>query len=220
MRGLADVFRRPGRAQGELFRLPVDEACYVAIDTELTGLDRKKDSIISLGAIRMEGGRIDIGKTFYRVVKPETDFSSESVVVHGITPSEVAQQPSIDGVMEEFLTFCKGCVVVGHFLSLDLTFLNRELKRLSHGAFGNPVVDTYRIHDWVGHQGGDFSRHFGENGDKDLFSLARKYGIQVTEAHNALMDAFATAQLFQRFLSLLPGLGVKTVKDLVKIGRP
>lgn len=220
MLGLIDMFRRPDRAHEELYRLPVDEVCYVVIDTELTGLDSRKDSIVSLGAIKMIGGRIDFGNTFYRMVKPGADLTSESVVVHGITPSDVAGLPSIDAVMDEFLAFCKGCVVIGHFVSLDIQFLNKELKRLSHGVFNNPIVDTCSIHDWIEHQSGDFSRHFGETSDKDLFSLAKKYGIEVTGAHNALMDAFVAAQLFQRFLSLLPGLGAKTVKELVKIGRP
>jgi len=220
MMGLAEMFRRPDRAHAELYKLPLDEVCYVVIDTELTGLDSRRDSIVSLGAVKMTGGRIDFGNTFYKMVKPGTDLTSESVVVHGITPSDVAELPSIDSVIDEFLGFCKGCVVTGHFLSLDLMFLNKELKRLSHGALNNPIVDTCSVHDWIKHQSGDFSRHFGENGDKDLFSLAKKYGIEVTGAHNALMDAFVAAQLFQRFLSLLPGLGVKTIKDLVKIGRP
>jgi len=35
--------------------------------------------------------------------------------------------------------------------------------------------------------------------NKDLVQLAKKYHIQVSAAHNALMDAFITAQLFQRF---------------------
>jgi hypothetical protein len=34
------------------------------------------------------------------------------------------------------------------------------------------------------------------------------------------MDAFITAQLFQRFLPVLPKFGVTTVKDLLRIGRP
>lgn len=220
MMGLAELFRKTDKSRAELLKLPVDEACFVVIDTELTGLDPKRDSIVSLGAIKMTSGRIDLGKTFYRIVKPGTDFTSQSVVVHGITPSDVAGLPSIDSVMGEFLAFCKGCIVAGHFLSLDLMFLNKEMKRLSLGTFDNPVVDTYRIHDWIGRQGGDFSRHFGENGDKDLFTVATKYGIQVSGAHNALMDAFVTAQLLQRFLSVLSNFGVKTVRDLLRIGRP
>ncbi len=220
MMGLVDLFRRADKTRTELLKLPVDEACFVVIDTELTGLDPKRDSIVSLGAIKMTGGRIDFGKTFYRIVKPETDFTSESVVVHGITPSDVAELPAIDSVIGEFLAFCRGCIAAGHFLSLDLMFLNKEMKRLSLGTFDNPVVDTFRIHDWIARQGGDFSRHFGENGDKDLFTIATKYGVQASGAHNALMDAFVTAQLFQRFLGFLSTLGVKNVRDLLRIGRP
>lgn len=218
--GLAEIFRRADREQRELLKLSLYEACYVVIDTELTGLDHRKDSIVSLGAIKMTGGRIDFGNTLYKMVKPESDLSSESVVVHDITPSDVAELPSIAGVMDEFLAFCKGCVVAGHFLSIDLMFLNKEMKRLSLGNFTNPVVDTHRIHSWIKQQDGDFSRHYGENGDRDLFSLAKKYGIQISGAHNALTDAFITAQVLQRFLSLLPGLGVERVKDLVRAGKP
>jgi DNA polymerase III epsilon subunit-like protein len=47
---------------------------YVVLDTELTGLDEKKDSIVSIGAVRMHGGSIALGDTFYRLLKPETVF--------------------------------------------------------------------------------------------------------------------------------------------------
>lgn len=205
----------------DLLSLRIDEGCYVVVDTELTGLDYKKDSIVSIGGIKMTGGRIEMGKTFYKIVSPKMPLTSKSVVVHGITPSDVRGKPSIDSVMDEFIDFCNGYVVVGHFLSLDLKFLNKELKRLSHRPLENPVADTFRIHDWIRHHNGDFSRHFGGmTGDRDLFSIAKKYKIQVSETHNALMDAFITAQLFQRFLSFLPELGVTTIKELLKIGKP
>ena len=42
----------------------------VVVDTELTGLDEKKDSIVSIGAVRMTGGRIELGDMFYRLVSP------------------------------------------------------------------------------------------------------------------------------------------------------
>jgi DNA polymerase-3 subunit epsilon len=199
---------------------PVDEACYVVLDTELTGLDDRKDSIVSLGAIKMTGGRIELGKTLERVVSPETALTSESVLIHGITPSECEDKPSIGDVLEEFREFCSGCVVVGHFVSLDLAFLNREFKRLFQRTLDLPAIDTWRIHTWIQYHHDTAVRHFGENGDKDLFSLAKKYHIPVAKAHDALGDAFITAQLFQRFLRFLPALGVRTVKDLLKIGKP
>lgn len=200
--------------------LPLDENCYVVLDTELTGLDHTKDSVVSIGGLKMTGARINLGDSFYRVVKPRTSLTSESVVVHGITPSDVAEMPSIDSALSEFLEFCEGCVLVGHFLSLDLRFLNQELKRLSCTSIEKPVVDTQRIHEWIKKNNGSFSGHYEDNGNRDLFTIAKAYQIQVSGAHNALTDAFITAQVFQRLLSRLPKLGVKTLRDLLRIGRP
>ncbi len=201
--------------------MPIGECRYVVMDTELTGLDVKKDSIVSVGAVAMHGGRIILGETFYEMVRPETALRSESIVIHGIMPSEVVGKPSIDGVLDDFLKFCEGAVVVGHFFSLDLKFLNKELKRLRGKKFPYPVADTQRAHEWMRDQSkGARGQYDACEENTDLFSLAKKYHIQVSAAHNALMDAFITAQLFQRFLSFLPEFGVRTVDDLLSIGRP
>lgn len=221
MFGLALMSKLEKRDTGIDPRTPIADARYVVMDTELTGLDVRKDSIVSLGAVAMTGGRIIMGETMYEMVCPGAAMRSESVVVHCITPSDVADKPSIGGLMERFLGFCAGSIVVGHFLSLDLAFLNKELKSITGRVFDLPVVDTLRLHEWIIENSGDFSRHYpGAARDKDLFSLAKKYQIPVSGAHNALMDAFITAQLFQRFLMFLPELGVRTVKDLLKIGKP
>ena len=53
-----------------------------------------------------------------------------------------------------------------------------------------------------------------------LYQLAACFDIQVTEAHHALGDAFTTAQLFQRFLSIISKAGVNTIGELMRIGTP
>jgi DNA polymerase-3 subunit epsilon len=199
---------------------PIDHCRYAVIDTELTGLDFKQDSIVSIGAVAMTGGSIHLGETFYEMVSPRTAFRSETVVVHGIMPSEVVDKPGAGAVISDLLKFCDGTVVVGHFLSLDLHFLNKELTAVSGRPFPNLVADTWRIHSWIQNQTEAACRDFGESGDRDLFALAKKYNIPIPQAHDALGDAFITAQLFQRFLTILPGLGVGTIKDLLKIGKP
>ncbi len=200
---------------------PIDQCRYVVMDTELTGLDRRRDSIVSIGAVAMEGGRILLGRRFYEIVRPASELTSESVVVHGITPQECRNKPCIGDVLGDFLRFCQGAVVVGHFLSLDLGFLNKELKQLTGRSFGPPAVDTLKLHEWIEEHDGGFSGHYnGGSEEKDLFSLARRHQVPVAAAHDAQMDAFITAQLFQRFLRSLPALGVRTVKDLLRIGRP
>lgn len=199
----------------------IEEASYVVIDTELTGLDLKRDSIISIGAIKMSGISINLGKTFHRLVKPATHIKPESIIIHGITPSELIESPPLEEIITEFIDFCGNDIVVGHFISLDMHFLKREIKRIRSLEFQNPYIDTSVIYSWIKESTGSFSRHYSEeeNG-KDLFSIAREYGITVKGGHNALSDAFMTAQVFQRFLRILPGLGVRRVKELLRIGKP
>src|ERR1700690_3323657 len=79
----------------------IRDAAYVVVDTELTGLNEKKDSIVSIGAVKMTGGKIGLGNTFYRLIHPETTLTAESVVIHEITPSDVSEKPSVDIVLSE-----------------------------------------------------------------------------------------------------------------------
>jgi DNA polymerase-3 subunit epsilon len=62
--------------------------------------------------------------------------------------------------------------------------------------------------------------HEGDNGPRDLVSLAGKSGIPIADAHTALGDAFLTAQLFQRYLAALHRHGYETIGDLLRAGAP
>lgn len=199
----------------------VGDTDYVVFDTELTGLSPGKDSIVSIGAVKMSGGRIQLGDYFSRMVEPRTELTGRSVVIHEITPTEASACPGIEAVLPEFLDFCRDRVLVGHFVSMDLRFLNEELERLYGRKMDNPAVDTGKLYAWLtAREGGHCAFHGGECGDMDLFSLAKKYRIPVRKAHDALDDAYVTAQLFQRFLRALPEHGVKTIDDLLRAGRP
>lgn len=199
---------------------PLERADYVVMDTELTGLEARTDSIVSIGALRMTGSRIELNNSFYEVVRPRTGLTAGSIVVHEITPSETEKMPGIEGILEEFLRFCDGAVIVGHFISLDLRFLTRELKGAGFSSLNNPAVDTCTIYEWM-HDRSDFSSgYFARTRTKDLFSIAKKFQIPVQGAHNAIMDAYVTAQLFQRFIAMLMKLGVRTLSDLLRIGKP
>jgi len=210
--------RKTGFSEGAV---SIGEATYVVLDTELTGLDLRNDSILSIGALKMHGGSIDLGDTFYELMNPRTEIKHESVVVHGITPSEVAEKPPIDTVICRLLDFCADHILIGHFISLDMSFINREMKRVCGRELANRLVDTHRIYEWIKSGSGSFGGHLnGQEEDLNLFTLAREYGVPVSEGHNALSDAFITAQLFQRFLTIIPGLGVRTVRDLLLVGKP
>jgi DNA polymerase III subunit epsilon len=201
-------------------KAPPESAEYVVIDTELTGLQLKKDSIVSIGAIKMTGRKISLGDIFYRVVEPRTELTGRSVVIHGITPSEATECPDIETLLPEFLEFCGNSIITGHFVDMDINFINAEMKRFYGFGLRNPSVDTLKLYTWLRKNEEEVcAYHGGLSESVDLFSLARKYNIPVSKKHNALEDAFITAQLFQRLLSSLPQYGVRTLRDLLSIGR-
>ena len=206
--------------RGINMKTPVLEASYVVLDTELTGLDDKKDSIVSIGAVRMTGASISLGETFYRVVSPRTKLSAASVMIHEITPSEVESKPCIDTCFDEFLEFCGEAVFVGHFISIDLSFLNRDMKRIRGTEIPNPALDTFSIYEWLRKRNKVRDCLATPLAGYRLYDIVKYFDIAVNGAHNAVMDAFTTAQLLQRFLPLLAEAGVHDLGDLLRVGKP
>lgn len=200
--------------------LPVQEIRAVAIDSELTGLDRKRDSIVSLGAVKMVGGRVEIGRTFYQLVNPRQPMNAQVVLIHEITPGEVQEKPEIDQVLHDFVEFCDKDIVIGHFVSLDLAFINRELQKTKGTTLANPAIDTSSlVHFWRANSPRQGHGSFAPE-KFELTEIAKELGIKVQGAHNALMDAFMAAQVFQRLLPMLQALGITALGDLLRVGNP
>jgi len=219
---LPDTLRRQvGRRVAVDPRTPIEEVDYVAFDTELTGLDPKRDTIISIGAIKLRGGRILPGKTFYRLVRPESELRSEGVVVHELVHSDLEDAERATDVLIDFIDFVADSVLLGHFVHIDVGFASRAMKRNLGVGWSRSAVDTATLHDWLIDNDPRFAAHHGGISlKKDLFSTATRYGIDVDRAHDALFDAFVAAQLFQRFLGFLPANGVRTVKELLEVAKP
>jgi DNA polymerase III subunit epsilon len=208
-------FREPDGAT------PLKDVEFVVFDTELTGLNLNMDSIVSIGAVRMRGDRILLGETFYRLVAPRTALTAKSIVIHEITPSETAGSPGIETSLPEFLDFCGEAVIAGHVVSIDVGFVNREMKHLYGKVLRNRAVDTCKLYQWVRKKEEDVCAfHGGLPETNDLYTLAKKYHIPVQQAHNSLSDAFVTAQLLQRLLGELPKWGITTLGGLLKSGSP
>ena len=199
---------------------PIRECPFVVFDTELSGLDPRKDFIVSVGAIKMTGETIHISKEFYRLVKPAGMMTNKNIEIHGITPGELEKQESMDTVLPDFLDFIRDSVMVGHFVNIDIDFMNAAIEQAYNTKLANPAVDTHDVHEWLYKNGAEFKRHYqGGSTSTDLFSIANKYGITIDTAHNSLKDAFITAQLFQKFLYFVQAEGVRTLNDLFDIGR-
>lgn len=212
--------RRRARPSDEML---IRDCLFVVLDTELTGLDERCDSIISIGAMKMKGGRIDLSNCFSRMIKPEAAMGRQGILVHGITPAELEEKPDASAVLSEFSAYCLGSILVGYCLSIDLTFLNRQLKQCPDGAMKNPAVDICRIYEWLRNRKMKISggtQDLPELGRDGLYQMSGYFGVPVSGAHNALSDAFIAAQIFQRMIPILVTREMVTVSDLLRISDP
>ena len=124
----------------------IAETEFVVLDTETTGFHAKKgDRILSISALRIKGGRIDLSDTFHALVNPNRDIPSKTAVVHGILPRMVNGKPTFGEVLPDFVAYVGSSVLVGHHAWLDMTFLNREMTLLCGFPFQNIVLDTAAI---------------------------------------------------------------------------
>jgi len=199
---------------------PIEKAKFVVLDTELTGLDTKNDSIVSIGAIKFTENRIELGNFFYRVICPETHMKDESILIHGITPSETTHCPNINTLLPEFIDFCKNRIIIGHCISIDMAFINKEVRKLAGFNMQNFAADTYKMHSYIKRrEENSDAYHEHKKEPAGLYSLAAAHGLSASSAHDALSDAFVTAQLFLLFISRLKTYGITTVRDLLRISK-
>jgi DNA polymerase-3 subunit epsilon len=192
---------------------------YAIIDTELTSLDSRKNRLLSIGAIAMDGMKLRVGDPFYRVVNPGVVVPVESVKVHKLRPSDVEQGIAPVVAMSELREFIAGRVLVGHFFHIDLQALRKELGDEKH-ELANPAICTARVHRWIVQNGPVREDFLQEQEQVDLATLARAYDLEFREAHHALEDAFVTARLWQKQIAKLQSMGVKDLAGLLKIAKP
>lgn len=219
---IPEVLARQRKLKSRIdYRAPLDAVDFVAFDTELTGLNLKRDSIIAIGAVRLVGGRVFPAQSFFSLVRPRSELKSPGVVVHGLTHSDLEGAGRARDVLQEFVEFIGDAVLVGHFVHIDTGFVGRAIKQRFGVKLENLAVDTSNLHDWLIDNQPALAAHFGGVAlEKDLFSVAKRYGVPVDRPHAALADAFVTAQIFQRFLHFLPGCGVATLRDLLSVSKP
>ena len=71
---------------------PADQVRFVVLDTETTGLDPRRDKLITIGALGVERRRIVMPDPALEVML-KVAYNNSSVTVHGITRDEASRRP-------------------------------------------------------------------------------------------------------------------------------
>ncbi len=199
---------------------PLDSYVFAVCDTELTGLNRRKDEIISIGAVKIVNLQIELSQTFYALVKPKNISPNEATLVHRITPEELETAPPMDEILPRFIEYLGNALLVGHFVGIDVHFLNKACKDLLGGTLSNPNIDTMRLaRAYKGKRSRDYYGYVDTSDSYNLDDLSREFNLPLFKPHNALEDALQTAYLFLFLLKKMRHSGASTLKELYRAGR-
>jgi DNA polymerase-3 subunit epsilon len=183
----------------------------VALDFETTGLDLSRDEVVSLGAIPVDGGRIDLSRALYREIAPRVAPSHESVRIHHLRPQELAKAADLDAARTELREALDRRFLLTWAAEVETAFLARIFggRRGSWRRRTTDVVPLVRVLDHL--EGRE-----GERFDRTLAGTAARFGVPPEESHHALDDALMTAELFLVVASKLEARGWTSMKAFLR----
>jgi DNA polymerase-3 subunit epsilon len=181
------------------------EGRYIVMDGETTGLDLRHDRLISLGAVAISGGRIALAESFGAVLRQPEASPDANILIHGIGGEAQVSGRDPALALVEFLEFCGKDPIVAFRVEFDRPMLLRaardhlgvdprliwiDLAWLLPALFRGTSCDS--LDDWLEH-----------------------FGIAGTGRHEAVGDAWTTAQLALVALDAAERAGMRTSGDLV-----
>lgn len=169
-----------------LFKSEKKSGNYVVFDCETTGLNPKKDRILSIGAVPIKGQRIKI-KESLEIYVEQTYFDPKSASIHGITQENDLLKQTEQEAVKSFLNLIKNHTLVGHHVNFDVAMINQALKRMNLPKLKNKTLDTNEL--YLKKRGIPLEQRYS------LDELCEAFHIPKKDRHTATGDAFLTAQI-------------------------
>ena len=168
---------------------------YVILNTETTGLNPKKDVILSFGALAVVDDVIKIGDNFEVVILQykylhDNGLSNEFLIESKLT--KLTEYQAVQALVE----YIGNAVLVGHRIHFDIEMINDALEKMECGKLKNEALDVEIMHQKFL----DVTKSFSLN---DLITY---YKLPQSERSSSSDDAYSIALLF---LKLKTRLGFK-----------
>ena len=184
----------------------LSQVTFCVVDLETTGSSSAVGGITEIGAVKYRGGE-EVSR-FSTLINPGQPIPANIVMLTGISSSMVADAPRIEDVLEMFLDFVQGTVLVAHNARFDVGFLNAALERHGYDPLSNVVVDTVTL-----------ARRLvrSEVPNCKLSTLAAHFNFPHQPIHRAMDDVLATGDLLHYLIERAATFGVFDIDDLVAL---
>ncbi|SFP05269.1 3'-5' exonuclease [Pseudomonas borbori] len=184
----AQLDRRIGLAEpAALDHRPLGEQRLVVLDLETSGLDMKRDRLLSIGAVAIDRGAIDFSQQFECTLHRLDHKVGPSVLIHGIAPSAIANGVEPAEALLDFMEFVGDSPLLAFHAGFDQRMLARALKQSLGYSLRHRFFDIAELAPLLCPQA-----KLPRGG---LDDWTRYFGLQVQQRHHASADALATAEL-------------------------
>lgn len=180
---------------------PIRAQRWVVLDCESSGLDPERDLLLSIGAVAVREGRIDHAESFSAVLRQPSASAAPNILIHGIGADAQLSGLAPGDALAEFERYAGGSPAVAYHAAFDRALLRRampgwkprwlDLAQLAPALFPRQAKSCKSLDDWLA-----------------------AFAISHPERHDALADAYATAQLLLVALAEAERQGIATARGL------
>lgn len=181
---------------------------YAVVDLETTNANwHDNGRIIQFGCAVIENGKIT--KVYNQKINPQVPIPGRITALTHLSDEDVADSPIFEDVAPDIFKILKNRVFIAHNVNFDLTFLNRELKRIGMNELNVKAIDTVELSQIL----------FPTISSYKLQDLTHYLSIEHDNPHRADSDALVTAKLFLVINKRLQQLPLPTLELLAKLGK-
>lgn len=161
---------------------------YAVVDIETTGGSADSNGITEIAIVVVENGKIV--QEYQSLVNPLLPIPPFIQNLTGIDDHMVKDAPLFDDIAQDVFDILNECIFVAHNVNFDYTFVQAALKKAGF-RFQRKKLCTVRLSKkiWPG-----FRKY-------SLGILADRRGVENNNAHRAMSDAYATAEIFIQLLA-------------------
>jgi len=178
---------------------------WVVLDCESSGLDPERDRLLSIGAVAVREGRIVHADAYGAVLRQAQASAAPNILVHGIGAEAQRRGQDPGTALAAFERYAAGAPLVAYHAAFDRALLGRAMAAC--GLRWQPRwLDLAQLAPAL------FPRRAGSC--KSLDDWLAAFSIGHPARHDAVADAYATAQLLLVLLAEAQNQGVATANEL------
>lgn len=169
-------------------KIPLEQARFIVVDVETSGLDARKDRLFSIGACAVQGRRLHAGESYATILRHDEAGARANILIHGIGPQAQSAGQAPEEALMGFLEFAGKAPLVAFHARFDRTMLDRAVRETLGVRLVNPWLDLAQLAPALAPE--------ARLARAGLDEWLAYFGLRAGARHRAADDAFVSAELF------------------------